>query len=609
MPGTSKSSVYTTSTKPNNVFFIWYTELCRRLNSNPVATIKPAKAKCNTVLDFAADRLKFEDWSPLLNALRHDTSLHVITIKSKMGNYQFLYDVDTEDKTRRLKRKYGCLWTDYILSSLVRALSHTLKNTLVLTCLELDGLPMYSQYLESFLKALQKNQTIKFFSLANCPIQDVGCRSVCSCLQLLPNVEVLNISRCELTSVSGVYIAKLIKFQQLNRYTTSWHNSLRYEEPDSGNMCGLKRITLNCNPGLGDEGLNYILDEMEDDLWIKALDMQKCGITDNIASKLIDVIGYNRSLEIADFRQNDALSQDAVDKILNILKEKNIYAASENHFQWCNSVLSLDYQSLTSSERRTLPPSTIKLDHNSLPPKQPKNGFVKNIPEQKSSNALPKANNNYIDSSRDTFTAPNRRKSVHINMQLQNEITKRKEAEKQNEELKEKISLLNNKKETIDSRIALKKVIKVMKKIETKNISTVRKPEVSKEHVNGYKNGFVVKNGYEKPQTKCNVSAANSACSIFEKLLLSKTEEEDHLLEDGQNLMNYYVEGADFGLKTILGNSEKYLNGDSNEMTDSQISLYKFMEEIKKDNSSTHNLEVEKKSSKYHYKGKKNGIK
>lgn len=70
-------------------------------------------------------------------------------------------------------------------------------------------------------------------------------------------------------------------------------------------MRGIKRITLNCNQDFGDEAFECSLSELEDDLWIRAIDLQKCGITDNIAMKIIDTLHYNRSLEILDLRQND----------------------------------------------------------------------------------------------------------------------------------------------------------------------------------------------------------------------------------------------------------------------------------------------------------------
>lgn len=117
--------------KPVSVFYVWYTELCRRLNINPAPAVKPAKPKCQTVLDFVADRLKIEEWTPVLNALRQDTSLHVVAVRSRIGNCQFLHDVDTEAKAKSAKRKYGTIWTAYVLKQLLKSISISLRSTQV----------------------------------------------------------------------------------------------------------------------------------------------------------------------------------------------------------------------------------------------------------------------------------------------------------------------------------------------------------------------------------------------------------------------------------------------------------------------------------------------
>lgn len=46
-------------------------------------------------------------------------------------------------------------------------------------------------------------------------------------------------------------------------------DSLRYRQPDLDAMQGLKRITLNNNSEIGDEGVSYLVDALSDDLWIK----------------------------------------------------------------------------------------------------------------------------------------------------------------------------------------------------------------------------------------------------------------------------------------------------------------------------------------------------
>ncbi|KAL3282498.1 hypothetical protein HHI36_005680 [Cryptolaemus montrouzieri] len=584
MPGTAKSSVITSNPKPNNVFYIWYTELCRRMNSNPSAILRPAKPKSNTILDFVADRLKFEDWSPVINALRHDTSLHVIIIRSRMSNYQFLHDIDTEDKARRMRRKYGSLWTDYILNSLVRALSYSIKNTQVLTSLELDGLPMFGHYLDELLKALKENKTVKNLSLANCSIQDTGCRSMCLCLQLIPNVETLNLSRCDLTSVSGIYIAKLIKFQQLNRYTTSWHKSLRYSEPDSEKMCGIRRITLNCNPKIGDEGLNYILGELEDDLWIKALDMQKCGITENIAKRLLDIIQYNQSLKIADFRQNEDLSASTLKAILELLKKNNQNDDNQSNFQWCKTELSLCPSTITSS-RGIINSGT---DETFIFRSSKVNGMKKDSKTKTAVDIMKRNNRNEngrkLNEHAKNITQPNVGTGQAI-------IKREYESHTLNSVIKslEKLQFPSD--------------LKMIKDApnNTPNISPIKKNQFSYKYskqrngtTKNTKNGFINERGP-------NVSAANSASNLFARYFYKESSfsEEEETLKD-------YCDDYNIEPSTLCSNSEIYIKKD--DFSESQTSLADYLQDLHQDKAALPS-DPKKSTSKHHYKGKKNGIK
>lgn len=345
-------------TKPTNVFYVWYSELCRRQNTSPISQIRPTNLKNDQVLDVLADRIKIEDWGPFFNALRLDTSLHVIAIHSRLERQRIMEEADTEDKIKRMKKWFGCICTKYVLKTLIRSLSMCLKNSPVLSCLEVDGLLITGDYLTSILKGCQQNRTLKLISFKNCPIGDEGCLEVCESLHSLPNIEVVNMTSCGLSIKSAESIAKLIKYQQINRYCESWHSSLRYEEPEVNNMAGLRRITLNNNPKIGDEGLEMILNELIDDLWIKAMDMQRCCITEAMTAKIIETIEYNRSLEIADFRHN-SLESETISRILECLKSKQ---PEDSDYQWCSTTTTLD--SLLDTSRFTTRPLTTKSSKN-----------------------------------------------------------------------------------------------------------------------------------------------------------------------------------------------------------------------------------------------------
>ena len=57
--------------------------------------------------------------------------------------------------------------------------------------------------------------------------------------------------------------------QAVKRNADAWKESLRYGEPLMDKMAGIRRITLNGNPTLGDRGAGLLADALKDDRWIK----------------------------------------------------------------------------------------------------------------------------------------------------------------------------------------------------------------------------------------------------------------------------------------------------------------------------------------------------
>lgn len=58
-----------------------YPYLCRLQNTIPNPKIKVDSS--NKTLDFIGDKLKFDDWKPVLEAISNDRSLHLISIRSR----------------------------------------------------------------------------------------------------------------------------------------------------------------------------------------------------------------------------------------------------------------------------------------------------------------------------------------------------------------------------------------------------------------------------------------------------------------------------------------------------------------------------------------------
>ncbi|XP_018329210.1 uncharacterized protein LOC108739694 [Agrilus planipennis] len=467
----SDKTCASTTPKPSTVFFVWYPELCRRKNINPLINVKAPKVKNGTVLDFVGDRLKIDEWKPILNALYLDQSLHVIVIRSRLSGRVFNFDIDTEDKLRSLNKSVGCLWTDYVMQAIISSVCNCLLKSEVLTTLELDGLPLYTSYFCRLVEAIRRNRYLKVLSLKRAPIKDLGCEELCTSLQYLPHIEVLILCDCDLTHLSGQHIGKLIKYQKLNRYCVTWNNSLRYADPPVEKIAGLRRITLNNNPLIGNEGLEAILHELGDDLWIKAIDMQNCGITEDMADRLIETLHYNKTLDIADFRRND-LSFNTLNKIFDMLRER---LDLEGEYHWCLTSTTLDQTDAAS----TCCPTSANIFHKSQ--SAPLHNFnpalrsTTNLRKAKTSSDLHKQMKPILpkhSQPRVGFADLHKQVTVLSN-RLKEEIRKRIEAENANKNLQKKLEKFQklNVSQTKQKPQTMKKIGKLMEMLENLGIN------------------------------------------------------------------------------------------------------------------------------------------
>ena len=62
--------------------------------------------------------------------------------------------------------------------------------------------------------------------------------------------------------------------QAMKRHNEAWRDSLRYRRPDLDRMSGIRRITINNNPMLGDQGATYLSEALKDDLWLKGKNLR-----------------------------------------------------------------------------------------------------------------------------------------------------------------------------------------------------------------------------------------------------------------------------------------------------------------------------------------------
>ncbi|CAH2260508.1 jg18248 [Pararge aegeria aegeria] len=322
--------------KNSRIFTQCYLKCCKLQNLIPINNVLPSGN--GKVLDFCVDRLKYADWPPILNALSCDLSLHSVSIKCRQQVKTVLEQIDCERLAKTVNKR-AVILTNFMLSNLMEAISQLLSNTTLLTSLQLEGLPLKIPYLNPLSEVLLRNSSLRHIYLPRCLIGDAGCLAICKAVRCLPNILTMDLSGCELTPLGAGYIADLIKYQKIHRYSENWVHTLRYRLPELDTMAGLRRITLCGNQQFGDAGVKKLLDVLADDLWIKALDLQNCGLTEDCASAVLHTMTSNTTLVVLDIRHNALLSSESLSKIRSALRENE--RGTTGQYAWlgnlCNS--------------------------------------------------------------------------------------------------------------------------------------------------------------------------------------------------------------------------------------------------------------------------------
>ena len=102
----------------------------------------------------------------------------------------------------------------------------------------------------------------------------------------------------------------------MKRHNEAWKDSLRYGRPDLDSMFGIRRITMNSNPLVCDSGVKSLAEAFKGDLWLKALDLQNCGVTTVGASYLLEGLKFNAMMHVLDVRLNANIDRDMLQKIM-----------------------------------------------------------------------------------------------------------------------------------------------------------------------------------------------------------------------------------------------------------------------------------------------------
>uniref|UniRef100_A0A1I8NX28 Uncharacterized protein n=1 Tax=Stomoxys calcitrans TaxID=35570 RepID=A0A1I8NX28_STOCA len=276
-------------------FHFRYLELCRAKNLTPLPDIKMKKNSTN-ILDFYGDKLCVNDWLLVVASLNSDQVLQTLAIRMRKAFPIVLELLDTEKKAKLFRQK-PVIFTKFVFSGVVEALSNCIEVNKNLRVLSLEGLPLNEKYVESVAKALSSNKGLQDISFQRSNIGDKGCEVICNAVKYLENVEKLNLSECNLTSKGAEFVADMLKIQKITHFTEGWQKSLRYGEVDPDAMHGLRCLKLAGNQQIGDEGLKAIVEELKENICVKFLDMENCGLTDVAVNLILDCLELNNGIE------------------------------------------------------------------------------------------------------------------------------------------------------------------------------------------------------------------------------------------------------------------------------------------------------------------------
>uniref|UniRef100_A0A182LVV6 Protein Cep78 homolog n=1 Tax=Anopheles culicifacies TaxID=139723 RepID=A0A182LVV6_9DIPT len=293
-----------------------YLALCRSKNFQPLPDIVRPKQKDQVFLDVYGDRFKAHDWQLIAEALREDNSINHLALRLRKTYTEGTDGLIPQNLHEGPGTEKNVFMDKRLYKQLVETLAIFLRTNKVVNYFAIEGFPMSGVRLCTLITGLVDNTSLTELNLARCSIGDEGCKALCEEIKFAPNLLVLNLTACQLTVKGCQAIAELIKFQTMQRYASSWEQSLRYGDIKEDKLMGLRYLYLSHNPAIGDDGLLELTDVLKDDAWIREIHVCNCGLTDTGAQFLIECLNLNSVLEKFDIRENNKISNEACYDIL-----------------------------------------------------------------------------------------------------------------------------------------------------------------------------------------------------------------------------------------------------------------------------------------------------
>ncbi|XP_041856380.1 centrosomal protein of 78 kDa isoform X2 [Melanotaenia boesemani] len=335
-------------------FEAYYDTVCARQETVPLRAVKMNLDK--GMLDFNGDRLKLTDWPPILHCISINKHLHHIAISSMYQANLTSGDaapvLDRRYHKSTFRRRIPAIRSKDMTLKLCKAIKECLTVSPSLKTLHLNGLPLRQRDLIILTKGLAKSSSLENLSLANCPIADVGLEVICQSIKYSTSIRTVDFTGCSLTWRGAEHVANIIKYQGMQRHGAAWAESLRYRLPQFEGMGGLRRVTLNSNTLIGDRGAAALAHELTEDLWVKAVDLQRCGLSNDGARRLLESLKTNSSLCVLDIRSNPLVDKGLIKTVI----EKVLMNADGQSPEYCwIKPATIELQRVSGPKRRVFP--------------------------------------------------------------------------------------------------------------------------------------------------------------------------------------------------------------------------------------------------------------
>ncbi|XP_026780903.3 centrosomal protein of 78 kDa [Pangasianodon hypophthalmus] len=303
-----------------------YESLCATQGSAPVAAVRLGLSQ--GVLDFNGDAISFPDWAPILSALAINKQLHHVGVRSC-----YLANLGSQGSYKTsIRKKIPVIHSKSMTFQLCKAVQKCLGVSHSLKTLHLHGLPLRERDLDTLTKGLSKSVSLEHLSLAHCPIADDGLETICQSVKYSTTIKTVDFTACNITWQGAEHMANIIKNQAVRRHSTAWAETLRYRKAEFETMGGLRRITFNENILISDRGVASLAQELTEDLWVKAVDLQRCGISNDGARVLEKMLQSNTTLCVLDIRRNPLVDNELVKSVIKKVLMNN--KGQDSQYLW-----------------------------------------------------------------------------------------------------------------------------------------------------------------------------------------------------------------------------------------------------------------------------------